>query len=208
MKTVTNTMRVKMEEDGLYIMEKWTQQKYQMNGFLGFILQKIKLKKSKIKKNFLGKSPTNPILPEQTKPIIQKKVKMKIKNINLGKSKILIFSIFFFLLTVSTVQADDLDYFGKKIDIRILDKLSSKSKLLKLDIGDNFSYKNLEIKVLKCKNSKFDDNPEITTYLQVKDSKNSNNDEVFVFNGWTFSSSPSIQVFDHPVYDLWILKCY
>ena len=42
----------------------------------------------------------------------------------------------------------------------------------------------------------------------VEDNKNSNNDEVFVFNGWTFSSSPSIQVFDHPVYDLWILKCY
>ena len=109
---------------------------------------------------------------------------------------------------ISSVQADDLDYFGKKIDIRILDKLSSKSKLLNLNIGENFLYKNLEIKVLKCKNSKFDDNPDITTYLQVKDNKNSNNDEVFVFNGWTFSSSPSIQVFDHPVYDLWILKCY
>ena len=133
---------------------------------------------------------------------------MKIKNINLGKSKISLILIFFYLLTISTVQADDLDYFGKKIDIRILDKLSSKSKLLKLNIEENFSYKNLEIKVLKCKNSKFDDNPEITTYLQIKDSKNSNNDEVFVFNGWTFSSSPSIQVFDHPVYDLWILKCY
>ena len=109
---------------------------------------------------------------------------------------------------ISTAKANDLDYFGNKIDIRILDKLSSKSKLLKLDIGQNFAYKNLEIKVLKCKNSKFDDNPEITTYLQVKDNKNSDNDEVFVFNGWTFSSSPSIQVFDHPVYDLWILKCY
>ena len=133
---------------------------------------------------------------------------MKIKNIDPGKSKISIISIFFFLLTIILVQADDLDYFGKKIDIRILDKLSSKSKLLKLDIGKSLIYKNLEIKVLKCKNSKFDDNPEITTYLQVKDSKNSNNDEVFVFNGWTFSSSPSIQVFDHPVYDLWILKCY
>ena len=135
-------------------------------------------------------------------------MKMKIKNIDLGKSKISIISIFFCLLMVIIVQAEDLDYFGKKIDIRILDKLSSKSKLLKLDIGKSFSYKNLEIKVLKCKNSKFDDNPEITTYLQVKDNKNSNNDEVFVFNGWTFSSSPSIQVFDHPVYDLWILKCY
>ncbi len=133
---------------------------------------------------------------------------MKIKNIDLGKSKIVKISILLYLLTICIVQADDLEYFGKKIDIRILDKLSSKSKLLKLDIGQNFSYKNLEIKVIKCKNSKFDDNPEITTYLQVKDSQNSNNDEVFVFNGWTFSSSPSIQVFDHPVYDLWILKCY
>ena len=133
---------------------------------------------------------------------------MKIKNIDLGKNKILKISTLFYLLSIYMVQADDLDYFGKKIDIRVLDKLSSKSKLLKLDIGENFSYKNLEIKVLKCKNSKFDDNPEITTYLQVKDSKNSNKDEVFVFNGWTFSSSPSIQVFDHPVYDLWILKCY
>ena len=130
------------------------------------------------------------------------------KNINLGKSKILIISIFFYLLTIIIVQADDFDYFGKKIDIRILDKLSSKTKLLKLNIGENYLYKNLEIKVLKCKNSKFDDNPEITTYLQVKDNKISNNDEVFVFNGRTFSSSPSIQVFDHPVYDLWILKCY
>ena len=133
---------------------------------------------------------------------------MKTKNIDLGKNKISKISILLYLLSIYIVQADDLDYFGKKIDIRVLDKLSSKSKLLKLDIGENFSYKNLEIKVLKCKNSKFDDNPEITTYLQVKDSKNSNNDEVFVFNGWTFSSSPSIQVFDHPVYDLWILKCY
>ena len=135
-------------------------------------------------------------------------MKMKIKNINLGKSKIVKTVLLLYLFITCLVQADDFDYFGKKIDIKILDKLSSKSKLLKLDIGKNFSYKNLEIKVLKCKNSKFDDNPEITTYLQVKDSKNSNNDEVFVFNGWTFSSSPSIQVFDHPVYDLWILKCY
>ena len=60
--------------------------------------------------------------------------------------------------------------------------------------------------MLKCKNSKFDDNPEITSYLQVRDLNNKDNNEVFVFNGWTFSSSPSIQVFDHPVYDLWILK--
>ena len=67
---------------------------------------------------------------------------MKIKNIDLGKSKIAKISILVYIFTICIVQADDLDYFGKKIDIRILDKLSSKSKLLKLDVGENFSYKN------------------------------------------------------------------
>ena len=35
-----------------------------------------------------------------------------------------------------------------------------------------------------------------------------NNNEVFVFNGWMFSSSPSITPFDHPVYDVWLKRCY
>ena len=134
---------------------------------------------------------------------------MYIKNINLGKNKffylIFILYINFFIIPV---HAEDEIYFGKTVDVQILDKLSSKNKLVKINIGEEFFFKNLVIKVLKCKNSKFDDNPEITSYLQVKDSNNQNNNEVFVFNGWTFSSSPSIQVFDHPVYDLWILKCY
>ena len=68
---------------------------------------------------------------------------MKIKNIDLGKSKISKISILIYLLLISMVQADDLDYFGKNIDIRVLDKLSSKSKLLKLDIGKNFSNRSL-----------------------------------------------------------------
>ena len=133
---------------------------------------------------------------------------MIIKNINLGKSKILF--LFFLLLQFQILEtkADENIHFGKNVDIKILDKLSSKNKLLKVNIGEEYIFKNLILKVLKCKNSKFDDNPEITSYLQVKDLNNKNNNEVFVFNGWTFSSSPSIQAFDHPVYDLWILKCY
>ena len=134
---------------------------------------------------------------------------MYIKNTNLGKNKflylILIITINF--LTIFAYSEDEI-YFGKKVDVQILDKLSSKNKLIKIKVGDEYIFKNLVLKVLKCKNSKFDDNPEITSYLQVKDINNQNNNEVFVFNGWTFSSSPSIQVFDHPVYDLWILKCY
>ena len=93
-------------------------------------------------------------------------------------------------------------------DIKILDKISSKNTLLKIKNGDLVSFKDLSIKSLKCKNSEFDDNPEITAYMQVTDLNNSNNDEVFVFNGWMFSSSPSITPFDHPVYDIWLVNCY
>ena len=63
------------------------------------------------------------------------------------------------------------------------------------------------IKVLKCEISKFDDDPEITAYIQVKDLNISDNEKVFVFNGWTFSSSPTLNPFDHPVYDLWLSSC-
>ena len=97
---------------------------------------------------------------------------------------------------------------GKFVEIKILDKVSSKNSKLEIQLGKETKFKNLLIKALKCKNSEFDDNPEVTAYLQVKDTSNKSNDEVFVFNGWTFSSSPSIRPFDHPVYDIWLTKCY
>jgi len=97
---------------------------------------------------------------------------------------------------------------GHFIEVKILDKVSSKTNLLKLTIGEEKIFKNLLIKSLKCKNSEFDDNPEITAYIQVQDLVNKDNNEVFIFNGWTFSSSPAINPFDHPVYDIWLTKCY
>ena len=129
----------------------------------------------------------------------------KIKNINPGKSKIYFLILIFFLifLTINYSIANSIGL----IKLKVLDKVSSKNTELEFKIGDTIKYKNLQIKVLKCKNSEFDDDPEITAYLQVIDLNKSDNDEVFVFNGWSFASSPSINPFDHPVYDLWIIEC-
>ena len=96
----------------------------------------------------------------------------------------------------------------KFVEIKILDKVSSVNSKLILEIGNEVKFENLLIKTLKCKNSEFDDNPEITAYIQVRDLNTSKNDQVFVFNGWFFSSSPSVNPFDHPVYDIWLSKCY
>ena len=93
------------------------------------------------------------------------------------------------------------------VEINILDKVSSKNTMLKLTLGEEKKFQNLLIKVLKCENSKFDDDPEITAYIQVKDTNISDKEKVYVFNGWTFSSSPTLNPFDHPVYDLWLSSC-
>jgi len=131
------------------------------------------------------------------------------KNILAGNNKfnfyLFVFLVYFFLTNLS-VAKDNIE--GTFTDIKILDKISSKNTLLKLKNGELITFKDLSIKSLKCKNSEFDDNPEITAYMQVKDLTDENNNEVFVFNGWMFSSSPSIIPFDHPVYDVWLIKCY
>ena len=131
------------------------------------------------------------------------------RNILAGNNKfnfyLPIFLVYFFLINPSFAK-DNIE--GSFTDLKILDKISSKNTLVKLKNGELVNFKDLSIKSLKCKNSEFDDNPEITAYIQVKDLTDKNNDEVFVFNGWMFSSSPSITPFDHSVYDVWLIKCY
>ena len=130
------------------------------------------------------------------------------KNIQPGKVNYLIFLVFLIYTNFAIAAIEIENSEGQFIEIKILDKVSSKNNLLKLKIGEEKKFKNLLIKSLKCKNSEFDDNPEITAYIQVKDLVNKDKNEVFVFNGWTFSSSPTINPFDHPVYNIWLMKCY
>ena len=135
-----------------------------------------------------------------------------VKNIKFGKNSFFLILIFLYFFLFSSIIKSEINSQIKNnkqfVQITILDKVSSKNNELEIEIGKEKKFKNLLINALKCKNSEFDDNPEITAYLQVKDISDKSNDEVFVFNGWTFSSSPSIKPFDHPVYDIWLIKCY
>ena len=130
------------------------------------------------------------------------------KNIILGKVNIIICLIFFSQLFYFKTFSQEDKLNEEYAELNILDKVSSKTSSINIKIGEEFIFQNLQINVLKCQNSKFDDDPEVTAYMQVKDLKSTNNDKVFVFNGWTFASSPSIRPFDHPVYDIWLKKCY
>ena len=121
--------------------------------------------------------------------------------------KIYIYIFILNIIFVNSIYASNVNEI-QFVEIKVLDKVSSINSKLILEIGNEAKFENLLIKTLKCKNSEFDDNPEITAYIQVRDINMSKNDKVFVFNGWFFSSSPSVNPFDHPVYDIWLSKCY
>ena len=129
------------------------------------------------------------------------------RNTKAGKVNFLLVTVLGIIIT-NNIFAENLKKSETTAELSILDKVSSKNTNIKIKVGEEFSFQNLNIKVLKCYNSEFDDDPEVTAYMQVKDKTMNDNDKVFVFNDWTFASSPSIRPFDHPVYDVWLKKCY
>ena len=130
------------------------------------------------------------------------------KNIRAGSKLNLFLFIYLISIFVTFKISAEINVDGNNTDIKILDKISSKNELIKLVNDEEFIYKDLAIKSIKCTDSKFDDNPEVKAYIQVRDLTKKDRNNVFVFNGWMFSSSPSIAPFDHPVYDIWLVSCY
>ena len=130
------------------------------------------------------------------------------KNTTLGKINVVFCILIIFQLFSFSVYSEKDQLNEKFAELNILDKVSSKTSNIKVKIGEEIIFQNLLINILKCQNSKFDDDPEVTAYMQVTDLKSTNNNKVYVFNDWTFASSPSIRPFDHPVYDIWLKKCY
>ena len=133
---------------------------------------------------------------------------LQTKNILLGKTKVYILVFFsYYLLTFNSLSENQIKT-EKFAVLTILDKVNSQSDIIEIEVGREYKFKNLSINILKCNNSKFDDDPEVTAYMQVRDTINIDENKVFIFNDWTFASSPSIRPFDHPVYDIWLKKCY
>ena len=133
---------------------------------------------------------------------------LQTKNILLGKAKVYILVFFsYFLLTINSSSENQIKT-EKFAVLTILDKVNSQSDIIEIEVGREYKFKNLSINILKCNNSKFDDDPEVTAYMQVRDTVNRDENKVYIFNDWTFASSPSIRPFDHPVYDIWLKKCF
>tara|TARA_Y100000590_G_C15047083_1_gene761165 strand:+ start:36 stop:566 length:531 start_codon:yes stop_codon:yes gene_type:complete len=121
--------------------------------------------------------------------------KIEKKNVNLNNDEN--------ALDESNTKKDNKIY----INIKALDKITAKTSAIRLAVGEKKFFGPLEIKALKCQLSENKDLTDTVAYLQVKDLSAKDNNQVFLFNGWTFASSPTLQSIDHPVFDLWITSC-
>ena len=88
-----------------------------------------------------------------------------------------------------------------------LDKITAKTSEIVINLGEIKKFGPLEIKVLKCGKINSDNKNDSVAYLQVKDMSENQNEKVFIFNGWTFASDPTIAPFDHAIYDLQLVNC-
>jgi len=107
------------------------------------------------------------------------------------------------ILEKKNIIKDDKIY----INLKALDKITAKTSSIRLVVGEKKFFGVLEIKALKCQASTNNDVLDTVAYIQVKDLSIKDNNQVFLFNGWTFVSNPTLQSIDHPVYDLWITSC-
>jgi hypothetical protein len=89
-----------------------------------------------------------------------------------------------------------------------LDKITAKSSEIKIKFNEVKNFGPLEIKILKCGKVKVNNKIDDVAYMQVKDLTKNENNQVFIFNGWTFASDPSLTPFDHAIYDIQLLRCY
>ena len=92
-----------------------------------------------------------------------------------------------------------------RVNIVALDKITAKTSDIHILLGETKIFGQLEIKALQCGIIKSLTEPGHTAYIQVKDLSENKNDQVFVFNGWTFSSSTTLRPLDHPIYDFWLV---
>ena len=89
-----------------------------------------------------------------------------------------------------------------------LDKITAKSVELTINLDETKKFGPLEIKILKCGKVNINNKTDNVAYMQVKDISKGEDEKVFIFNGWTFSSDPHITPFDHAIYDLQLINCF
>ena len=96
--------------------------------------------------------------------------------------------------------------------VGLLNKRNNLTRDLKLKPGESLRIDNVIVKLAACeKTAPWEDPPEIGAFVQVFVEERATVREKLawrkVFSGWLFRNAPSLNVVEHPVYDVWVKDC-
>ena len=133
--------------------------------------------------------------------MIRKMAMNKIQTV----SKLIIFFCSVTLFTNASLADEPNIETEKTATIQALNKITAKTSLLNIKIGDKVDFGQISIIAHKCWKAPLDQKPESKLLLEVIE--NNEDLEKRIFYGWIFASSPSISGLEHPIYDLTALDC-
>ena len=129
---------------------------------------------------------------------------------NKSLKKVLLFISFFYIFISSKTLVANEWLIGDVGIFQGLDKITARIKTFKIKVGVSKTFGILDINLQKCVYSKPLDEPESIAYIKVLDSSDKysvTKEQLSIFEGWIFASSPALNAMEHPVYDVSLISC-
>lgn len=92
------------------------------------------------------------------------------------------------------------------LEVRALDKITGRAKVLFLPLNRPVRYATLVMTARSCYSTPDSETPETSAFLQIED-RRADRAPRTVFSGWMYASSPGLNGMEHPLYDVWAIKC-
>ncbi len=109
------------------------------------------------------------------------------------------------LLTVSSAYAEDID--TNVAQMQAMDKITGRVNMIEVPVGGEVKFGTFSVVVRACKTRPEEEVPENSAFVDVTD-KSFDEEEFNIFKGWMFSSSPAVNAIEHPIYDVWLIRCF
>jgi hypothetical protein len=111
--------------------------------------------------------------------------------------------------------------------LRALDKITGRSTDIVVKVGQPVTYGSLSIDLQACFQTPPEEVPESAAFLKISSTRPVADEQMeaaadgdkkaaaelaasenpVVFSGWMYASSPGLSALEHPVYDIWVIRC-
>lgn len=121
------------------------------------------------------------------------------------KNKIAINCLAISLLFSIEAKAAEIDM--NMAEMQAMDKITGRVSIINVPVDGAVQFGSFSIVVRSCKTRTEEETPENFAFVDVTD-KSFDQEEYNIFKGWMLSSSPAVNAVEHPIYDVWLLRCF